>query len=213
MTQEIVFIFDLDGTLVDSKFQIASCLNIAREDAGFRNLDEKKVFDLIGLPVEALFDDLQISRQEIQKIVVHFRELLEKKVGEDTPVFPGVNEFLSHSKLIGIGVAVATSKPHYLAIKTINNSKLFGLVDFIQGIDGFPGKPNPAVILRCMDAIPAKRYVMFGDRIEDIQAANYAGIESVGIAQGAHSKEQLISAGCKLVVKDFIELNNIFDRI
>jgi phosphoglycolate phosphatase-like HAD superfamily hydrolase len=54
--------------------------------------------------------------------------------------------------------------------------------------------------------------LMVGDRIEDIEAASRAGINSIGIAAGAHKEEDLLSAGANLVFSDFLGLSHFASR-
>jgi phosphoglycolate phosphatase-like HAD superfamily hydrolase len=54
---------------------------------------------------------------------------------------------------------------------------------------------------------------MFGDRVEDMQAATAAGIQSVGIAQSAHSKDQLLIAGASLAYSNFEEAYDEFETV
>ena len=66
------------------------------------------------------------------------------------------------------------------------------MVNFVQGTDGFFPKPDPEVLRLCMQGLGAKSAVMFGDRIEDIQAAKLLGLPSIGIAHSAHSVDSLL---------------------
>ena len=90
----------------------------------------------------------------------------------------------------------------------IVNSDLNNLIDVIQGTDGFPAKPDPTSIQKAMMRLDTESAIMIGERIEDIQAAKAAGIESIGVAQSFHNKELLRDAGAKLAFDSFIELLN-----
>lgn len=84
----------------------------------------------------------------------------------------------------------------------IENSEVNDLVNFVQGTDNFPAKPDPEVIKRCISVLKCNNPIMNGDRIEDIQAATVAGISSVGIAQSAHSEDLLSKAGAICTFKN-----------
>lgn len=195
MAYDKVFIFDLDGTLIDSKYQITECVNEARQYFGFFSADPDELFSKIGLPVESLFADLELSGSAMKEIVNYFRVKLSETISINNKVFPGVLDFLSSARELGIGIGVATSKPNDLAKKVVANSALAELIDYVQGLDNFPGKPDPEVIIRVMHNLPSSSYFMFGDRIEDIEAAKSAKINGVGIAQGFHSEADLSKAG------------------
>ncbi len=206
MQFEKVFIFDLDGTLIDSKLQISRSLNAARASHNHKPLEYGKIFSLIGLPVEYLFADLEIDSTEETLLIQDFRSRLALEVKKDNPVFPGVVNFLTKIRERNIGLCVATSKPHDLAIRVIENSTIANFFDHVQGTNNFPGKPNPEVILRTKQAVPSTKYLMFGDRIEDIQASLNAGVPSIGIFQGFHGELDLLNAGADAAYSDFFTM-------
>jgi HAD superfamily hydrolase (TIGR01549 family) len=201
-------IFDLDGTLVDSKDQIGSALNRARELFDFNPLSDQKIEELIGLPIDFFLEDLGLSTQKSLEIIAEFRRTLQISINDGNKLFAGAFEFISLSKDKGYKTGIATSKPTYLAELVIVNSDLNNLIDVIQGTDGFPAKPDPTSIQKAMMRLDTENAIMIGDRIEDIQAAKAAGIESIGIAQSFHNKELLRDAGAKLAFDSFIELLN-----
>jgi len=202
------FIFDLDGTLIDSKNQIINSVNATRSDLGYENRHPNELFSRIGLPVESLFDELHLEEEVLKQVISCFREKMKASIKSENPVFPGVTKFLEEVRSDGIKIGLATSKPHELAKLVVTNSPLNGLIDFIQGIENFPGKPDPEVILRVMDNLKSNQYFMFGDRIEDIEAANASGIKSIGICQGFHSKAELINAGAVKVFESFESIDS-----
>ena len=201
-------IFDLDGTLVDSKIQIGTALNQARQRFNFSELSSQRIEELIGLPIDYFLEDLEISDEETNQLILEFRTILQLIINDGNPLFPGVIEFVSYHRSKGHSIGIATSKPTFLAESVISNSELNGLIDVIQGTDGFPAKPDPTSILKAMNRLDTDRAIMIGDRVEDIRAANAAGIMSVGIAQSFHDTSTLIKAGARLAVNSFIELSN-----
>lgn len=201
-------IFDLDGTLVDSKYQIGTALNRARELFDFNPLSDQKIEELIGLPIDYFLEDLALSTEKSLEIIAEFRKTLQILINDGNKLFAGAIEFISLSKDKGYKIGIATSKPTYLAELVIVNSDLNNLIDVIQGTDGFPAKPDPTSIQKAMMRLDIENAIMIGDRIEDIQAAKAAGIESIGIAQSFHNKELLRDAGAKLAFDSFIELLN-----
>jgi phosphoglycolate phosphatase len=202
-------IFDLDGTLIDSKFQIAININSARTEFGFDPLPDDKIYETIGLPPEYLLQDLNLSNLEKQLLISSFRQkLFDDKA--NTVIFPFVIELVEYLKLSNYLLGIATTKPTYMAESAINNSKLNGYFNCIQGTDNFLPKPNPTVILKCQAKLKSHESIMIGDRVEDIEAAKAAKILSIGIAQGHHTKELLMEHGASYVVDNMLELFNKF---
>jgi phosphoglycolate phosphatase len=206
-------LFDLDGTLVDSKKQIQVSLDKARVTVGHPATPVDLVQEQLGLPVESLFSDLRLGPLELDELVQIFRKNLLLEIKKGNRIFDGVLPFIQKSKNLGISIGVATTKPTYLAKEVIDNSELAKLIDFIQGTDGFSPKPDPEVLRRCMQGLGIENAVMFGDRIEDIQAAKTLGIPSIGIAQSAHSIQDLLGEGATYSFSNFTELGLNFDLI
>lgn len=207
------FVFDLDGTLVDSRYQIQDSLNKTRETSQLPPAPIELVQSQLGLPVEKLFSDLNLEPNELSSLIQTFRENLLGAINNGNPVFEGVVPFMQKVKHLGIPIGVATTKPTYLAKEVIANSDLMGLVDYVQGTDGFAPKPDPEVLRRCMHGLGVENAIMFGDRKEDMQAAKTLGISSIGIAQSAHSIDDLLGEGAKFAFRNFGELDFNSDQI
>lgn len=199
------WIFDLDGTLVDSAKQIGHSINFARREFGHRELSESTMEELVGLPVHHFLQDIQLSETEEQELILRFREILGAEILRENHVFPGVKDFLIKVRHQGLKTGIATSKPTYLAELVIKNSSLHNLFDVIQGTEGFPAKPNPTCIKKAMLRLETNKAIMVGDRIEDIQAANAAGINSIGISHSFHKKTTLEAAGAMYAFHSFAE--------
>lgn len=200
-----VFIFDLDGTLVDSFQQITDAANATRSENGFAELDSKTAHELIGLPAHRLFEDIQ-GQRDLDHLVSDFREKLKEMILSGNTVYSGVTDFLNSIIQSGHFTAVATSKPQHLAELVIQNSELHDKVHFVQGTDSFSPKPDPTVINLVLNKFN-ETGIMFGDRPEDIDAATRAKIPSVGVAQSIFNSSQLLEAGASFSVNSFIELS------
>ena len=199
------WIFDLDGTLVDSSKQIGDSINCARKEFGFNPLPLSKVEELLGLPITHFLHDIEFDKIDEKDLILRIRQILEMEILRDNHVFPGVRDFLSQLKGAGLKTAIATSKPSYLAKLVVRNSSLHGLLDVVQGTEGFPAKPDPTCILKAMERLETDKAIMVGDRIEDIHAAIAAGIDSIGIAHSFHNKATLEAAGAVHVFDTFLE--------
>lgn len=185
-----LMIFDLDGTLVDSNSQIATNLNRARSELSYVERDHDFYFKNIGLPVEILIADLDLETTKRQVLISRFREHLIQDIRSgNNLLFPGVVELLGHLSASGIKIAVATNKPTNIAKSVIAHSKLSNFKIHVQGSDNLSPKPDPEIIQAVLLEFPNHRALMVGDRLEDIVAANSAGISSIGIASGAHNEE------------------------
>jgi phosphoglycolate phosphatase len=207
--KKTVWIFDLDGTLVDSVGQIGYSINLARNDFGYEDLPAEKIMELVGLPIQNFLSDLPLDNYEIDSLISYFREILKREIERENIVFPGVELLLSKLHKHGHKLAIATSKPTYLAELVVRKSCLNEFIDLIQGTDGFPAKPDPTCLLMVMESLGAAGdAIMVGDRIEDILAARAAGINSIGIANSFHGTQALKSSGALHVFNSVLDFVN-----
>ena len=201
-----ILAFDLDGTLVDSRMQIHRSLAAACSDFLDIQISPTLISDNLGLPVLSILERTSIPIDIHSEIVSIFRSNLEKEIVQGNNLFEGVIEFLSIAKEMNFTLAIATSKPTYLAKLVVQHSGLINFIDFVQGTDGFPPKPNPEILARIQTYALGEVVVMIGDRVEDIQAAQRASIKSVGIAQSAHSIKVLSEAGADYTYDSVVDM-------
>jgi len=201
-------IFDLDGTLVDSLDQISRSMNQARSYLGYKELPVEKYREILGQPVQEMIGDLELDIDSQNELILEFRRILILGIKIQNILFPGVHEVLERITKDGFKLAIATTKPSNIAKLVVENSPLVQFGFHIQGTDGFPPKPNPDVILKCIRHFNEREAIMIGDRAEDVLAAKAAGIPSIGIASSGHSIEQLSDVGARRVFKsmgDFLK--------
>ena len=211
--KDTLLVFDLDGTLVDSATQILEALQVACLDFGFSPISEEQLAEKLGLPVRSIISSLNLSRTVEDEFIDYFRVVLSDRIEISNRLFDGVEDFLGKAKILGYPMAIATSKPTYIANLVVANSSLSNFIDFVQGTDGFPAKPAPDVILKCLKRFGNTKAVMMGDRIEDVLSAKAAGIPSIGIAQSYHTVNDLNQAGASLVYSSFSDLVVDSDQI
>ena len=205
---KFLLLFDLDGTLLDTARQIEICINQARFDFGYENLMPKDYLRLIGQPIDQFLMDLNLCMEEKELLIHQFRLHVRSEITNNgVKCFEGVIDFFYHLESLGISIAVATTKPTDLAKYKVFHSNLRNFKIYIQGTDNFLPKPSPFVINKILDKLKPMSALMLGDRIEDIQAAMNAVINTIGIAAGDHKEEALMFAGAKLTFPDFLGLS------
>lgn len=204
-------IFDLDGTLIDSHQLISHTLVKITQEWGLTDRPIDYYNQLIGLPLEKIVENEQIPIGRVDEFIQEFQNRLGDKTVYETRVFSGVFDFLNLLKNSSKNMAIATSKPSELAKLAIDSCGLSKFKFYVQGTDGFPAKPNPEVVLRCLKKFGTRSTIMFGDRVDDIKAASTAGISSIGLALGLHMEQDLLDAGATLVFPNWIKLVEAYD--
>lgn len=189
MTETNLFAaFDLDGTLADTILDIANSVNLTRLDYGLEPLAAERVVSYVGdgarKLLERAFADHPVNVDEgLEHMIRHYYE----HPVVDTVLYPGVAEGLAALKNAGWKLAVVTNKPGIVAREILRCLGVAGFLDeIIGGNDGYPLKPDPAVLLFLMEkyhAVPEKSW-MLGDNHTDMNSAVNAGMNGAFAAWG-----------------------------
>jgi phosphoglycolate phosphatase len=213
-----LFLFDLDGTLVDSRADITSALNrmLARMD--LPALPESRVADFVGMGVQKLVERSmrEISSVEpapdlVQRGMTLFREEYGNHLVVQTRLCPCVEEALD--LLSWAELAVVSNKPEDFCRRILQILGVDTRFCAIVGEDGTsPRKPDPALLFKAMDScgVGPGDAVMVGDSAVDIEAGKAAGVFTCGVLGGFRPREELEAAGCDLIIENLLELANHF---
>lgn len=187
-------VFDWDGTLMDSTAVIVASLQAACADVGLPVPSDERAFHIIGL---GLYDamahvlpgiDPAIYPQVVERYGHHFR-LREPQ----TPMFAGAEQALRELNDAGYRVAVATGKSRRGLDRVLEKTGLAPLFHATRCGDESGAKPQPGMLfdlMNMLDTAPAKT-LMIGDTTHDLRMALNAGVESIGVAYGAHPRSEL----------------------
>lgn len=213
-----LFLFDLDGTLIDSREDLSRSVNLALSRLQLPALDTEQVIGFVGDGVDNLMRralaqaagrpaDEPLIRRGVNLLLEEYgRHLLDA-----THLYPGVVEALD--ALWWAKFAVVSNKPEHLSRRIMAELGLAERFCAILGGDSLPQrKPDPAPLRRAMEmcgALPQET-VMVGDGTTDIRAGKAAGVLTCGIAGGYRPPEVLLAAGCDLLVRNVAELPRYF---
>lgn len=200
-------LFDLDGTLTDSKPGILRCVQYALEQCGCPEPDETKLYPFIGPPLLESFQQISgMDPQQAAFAVQQYRVRFSKVGMFENAVYPGVPELLKKLQSIGITLAVATSKPEVYTLQILKHFALMDYFTVIAGSDIHREGETKADIIRLalrrlgLPEQHAPGTVMIGDRKHDIIGAHACGLPCVGVGYGYAPDGELETYGADAVV-------------
>jgi phosphoglycolate phosphatase len=184
-------IFDLDGTLIDSKLDLALAVNATLQEMGRPQLSHDQIYGYIGrgapaLIARALGDGA--TEEACRAGLEYFIRYYSAHKLDNTKLYPGVREGLA--ALAGMPMAVLTNKPVRVSRSILEGLSIGNFFRAVYGGNSFERKkPDPMgveMILREFAAAPAQ-VMMVGDSEVDVQTARNAGTWACGVTYGLGS--------------------------
>jgi phosphoglycolate phosphatase len=207
-------IFDLDGTLADTKKDLALSVNAMREYMGLGPVRLEAVASYVGHGVTVLVQralEEKAPEGEVEKGLAFFLDYYARHLLDNTIAYPGVREALED--LGNRKLAILTNKPTRFSRKIIEGLGLASYFFEIYGGDSFPlKKPHPMGIKTLMThaAMPAEKTLMVGDCDTDVLTGRNAGVWTCGVTYG-FGPQALEEAGPDLLLQDLRDLPPILD--
>ncbi len=183
-------IFDLDGTLVDSKLDLAHAVNATRQHMGMAPLPDEQVASYVGNGAPVLIRKAigpEATEQEIQEALEFFLDYYGDHKLDCTVAYPGVREALEKLHSAGVTMAVLTNKPVRISREIIKGLNLAGYFRQVYGGNSFDHKkPHPVGVETLMEECGADRggTAVVGDSSVDIKTARNAGVTAIGVTYG-----------------------------
>ena len=182
-------IFDLDGTLIDSKLDIACAVNATRLRMGRPALDNDTVYSYVGNGAPVLmrraFPDA--SDEEVKQALEFFLAYYRDHPLDNTKFYPGTGETLDRLQAAGVKSAVLTNKPLGITKQILEGLGASDRFVRVYGGESFPKrKPDPAGVNALLSefSISPARAVMVGDSAVDMQTGRNASILACGVTYG-----------------------------
>lgn len=209
-----VIIFDLDGTLSNSKEGITKSAQFALEKQGIivENLDDLECF--IGPPLLDSFKAFyNLSLEQATQAVADYRSRYVPIGVYETEIYPGTEDMLKTLKSNGKYIAMATSKPQAMAEEVLRYLKIDKYFDQVKGADLHGGIQSKDQVLNALfEMIENKdkgQYLMVGDTCFDIDGAKKVGIDAVGVSFGFGNVEEMVQHGALTIADNMEELTRI----
>lgn len=200
-----VYVFDVDGTLMDSAADICGAIQQVLQARGLLDVTDAFLRQYIGRHLFDTFHDLGFPEPEHEAMLAEYRGVYLARGHSSTRPYPGVAEALA---ALGGRKSTATTKstPTTRAVLT-----QFGLVEYfdhVQGTDGFPAKPAPDVVLRTLTefGVAPEEVLFVGDAPADMEAGRRAGVRTCAVRYGYGSEESLAAWDPDFWIGDLREL-------
>lgn len=176
-----IILFDLDGTLVDSRADIALAINLTRQDFGLPPRPEREIVACVGDGVKLLIQRAIPERPDLwEAMAARQREHYRAHLLDQTALYPQVAESLRALKESGWALAVVTNKPGPMALPILEGLGVLGFFGaVVGGGDCEALKPDPAPLLLAAERLGAALTPadwMVGDHVSDLEAGARAGV-------------------------------------
>ena len=178
-----LYLFDVDGTLVDSAADICGTIQQVLRASGRDDVTDAFLRRYIGRHLLDLFTDLEFPAESIDQMIADYRSIYTAGGHVNTSVYPGVAEMLSQ---LGGLKSTATTKGTPTTKVILEKFSLIKYFNHVQGTDGFPAKPEPDVILKSLEilGVSPKDCLMIGDAPSDMEAGRRAGVQTCAVRYG-----------------------------
>ncbi len=187
-----VFLFDVDGTLVDSAADICGAIQGVLRHTSQNAVPDAYLRRFIGRHLVDLFVELfpAYTTEQIDAMVQEYRTIYPLRNHASTTAYPGVVETL---KKLGGRKATATTKGTPTTRIVLEKFGMLPYFDHVQGTDGFPAKPAPDVIFHALAGLGARveDCLFVGDSPADMEAARAAGVKCCAATYGYGQREDL----------------------
>jgi HAD superfamily hydrolase (TIGR01509 family) len=213
------FVFDLDGTLVDSVYQHVLAWREALEREGI-SLSVWRIHRRIGMSggllVNALLREtgLPVTREQTSRLRELHAEAYAKLVGQVRPL-PGARELLEHLTRVAVPWAIATSGWMESARPAVEMLRVGTEVPVVTRDQVRHAKPDPDLFLAAASrlGVPIENSVVVGDSVWDLLAARRARALGVGLLSGGYGEDELMRAGAYRVYQDPADLLQHLDEL
>ncbi|GIU45772.1 hydrolase [Shewanella sairae] len=208
-------IFDWDGTLMDSISKIVTCMQQMAQTLTIATPSEQAVRDVIGLSMEEALKTLYPLQSNIdfEPMISSYKEHYLTLNNTPSPLFDGSEQLLNELSAREYRLAVATGKGRNGLNRVLSETGLGHHFESSRCADESKSKPNPDMLHELLEELKVKpqRAIMIGDSLHDLNMANNAGIDSVGVSYGAHSESRLLLAKPKAIIHRPIDLLNVLE--
>jgi len=213
-TKSTIILFDLDGTLIDSTEAILESFSKAYEKCGGVKPNDESIKELIGLPLDIMFIELGISRDEAIHYVTAYKEHYRTIHTQKTVLLPKAKEAIELAYSFAT-LGVVTTKTGQYSRELL---EYFGLMKYFDVLIGYEDvknpKPDTEPILKALTQLNFSSKIsayMIGDSTADLVSAKEANIINIAVLCGYGKGKELIKYADFIKNNSFLAVDFIYN--
>ncbi len=208
-----LIVYDFDGTLVDTLFDIADAVNLSLKELGLRALSCDTIRKYVGKGAEKLMAQSinGTGYDDLPQAVQIFRKHYSENLMNHTRFFPSGREILDHFR--DKKQAICSNKPEEFVRRILESLESLDSFDAILGGDSLKSKkPNPEGLLYLLDRFQCfpEQAVLVGDSPVDIETGKRAGIYTCVVSFGLGNPKEIVLAKPDCSIDHLLELKELF---
>jgi phosphoglycolate phosphatase len=206
-----LIVYDFDGTLVDTLFDIADAVNLSLNELGLRTLSRETIRKYVGKGVERLMAQSINGYADLARAVELFRKHYSENLMNHTRFYPSGREILDHFR--DKKQAICSNKPEDFVRRILQSLESLDPFDAILGGDSVKSKkPDPEGMLHLLDRFQSapEMAVLVGDSPVDIETGKRAGVYTCVVNYGLGDPKEIASAGPDCSIDHLSELKDLF---
>ena len=197
------YLFDLDGTLLDTAQDLADAVNHIVTKYGYPACSYQQVVDATGNGARELIHGCLpagVAAEEFDRILEEYKVYYEAHSCIKTAPYEGILPLLKTLQDKGCKVGIVSNKPHGAVVELA--AKFFPGIPAFGEQAGIPRKPAPDMVYKAMEAIGAEKCIYVGDSDVDVKTAQNAGVPCLSVLWGFRGKEFLTEQGATHFCED-----------
>lgn len=205
-------IFDLDGTLIESKWDIATAVNLTLAELGLPVREQEDIFSFVGDGIKHLLRLAvgEANQARYEDALRVFRGHYLAHCLDRTRFYPGIDRVLSH--YADKHKAVATNKSLEYTTRILEGLGAHHFAYVVGGDNGYGLKPEPGMLLKILEELKVERdrAVLIGDSTNDITGGHNAGIKVCAVGYGMGNREKMAACNPDWFIEQPEDLIRLF---
>lgn len=200
------YIFDLDGTILDTLDDLSNAVNFAMRSKGYPERTVDEVRNFIGNGIRVLIKRAVpqgTGDEDYEQALEIFTKYYLEHIADYTKPYDGIVDVINSLRKSGCKVAVVSNKAHFAAQAVVKD--FFGdIFDTVVGKkDEFPSKPEPDSLLYTIKSLGADKAkcIYIGDSDVDVLTAHNAGLPCIGVTWGNRDEDVLVKSGAEYIAR------------